>query len=203
MSEAFVQHPNSCRHTDVAAYLDGELDPASAELFERHVKECAPCAAALNEQKRLLCLLDVAFTGQRAEQDFALPKDFARVITAHARTDMSGVRQRSEHRRALALCALLALGAFALLGLRRFDAALAPFTGFARAVAGILGMLAHALNDAATSATVILRAVGGHYFAEHLPFKVLTGLLFACAALLLLRLIGSYHRAHIQERENF
>jgi anti-sigma factor RsiW len=187
----------------VAAYLDGELDAATAERFERHVKGCATCAAALNEQKRLLCLLDVAFPGQRAEQDFALPKDFARVVTAHARTDMSGVRQRSEHRRAVALCALLAVGSFALLGLRRFDAALAPFTGFARAVAGILGMLARALTDAATGAAVILRAVGGHYFAEHLPFKVLTGLLLACAAVLLLRLIGSYHRARVQEGENF
>jgi anti-sigma factor RsiW len=201
VTDALSQHQHSCRPADVAAYLDGELDAASSEHFAQHARECASCAAALNEQKRLLCLLDVAFPVRKAERDFALPEHFARVVTAHARTDMSGVRHRTEHRRAFVLCALLATVAFSLLGLTRFDAALAPLAAFARALTGILGMLAHALGDAATSAAVILRTVGGHFIAAPHPLKALTWMLvFACAALLLLRLIGSYHRAR---RENF
>ena len=45
---------------DVAAYLDGELDAAGGTRFEQHTKTCAPCATALREQRRLLCVLDAA-----------------------------------------------------------------------------------------------------------------------------------------------
>jgi anti-sigma factor RsiW len=45
----------SCPYTeqDVAAYLDGELDLASALAFERHLEEHADCARALAAQRAL------------------------------------------------------------------------------------------------------------------------------------------------------
>ncbi len=45
----------SCPHTEqeVGAYLDGELDLASALAFERHLKECPDCARALAAQRAL------------------------------------------------------------------------------------------------------------------------------------------------------
>ncbi|HEX8852022.1 MAG TPA: zf-HC2 domain-containing protein, partial [Pyrinomonadaceae bacterium] len=101
------EQTGSCRRAETAAaYLDGELDAAEALLFESHLRECSVCAAALLEQRRLLCLLDTAFAA-REEACAALPKDFARVVTARAQTDMSGLRSKSEHRTALKICAAL------------------------------------------------------------------------------------------------
>jgi anti-sigma factor RsiW len=45
----------SCPHTqqEVGAYLDGELDLASALAFERHLEACPDCAGALAAQRAL------------------------------------------------------------------------------------------------------------------------------------------------------
>ncbi|HEV2765365.1 MAG TPA: zf-HC2 domain-containing protein, partial [Pyrinomonadaceae bacterium] len=116
MTDESKREAPACRGDDVAAYLDCELAPADSRQFEEHVRSCAACAAALNEQKRLLRLLDVTLSHPSLEEDLALPKDFARVVTAHAQTDMSGVRAAPERRRALLLCAGLAALALAVFG---------------------------------------------------------------------------------------
>src|SRR5438045_1860850 len=98
-----------------AAFLDVELDDVLSEEFERHTRECSTCSAALLEQRRLLCLLDTAFDetfGKRV----TLPEDFTRRLRARAQNDLSGVRARSERRRAIKICAALAVAVFALLG---------------------------------------------------------------------------------------
>ena len=177
---------------DVAAYLDGELEGEASILFEQHTAKCLSCQSALNEQKRLLCLLDIAF--EKPERQLALPDDFARVVTAHAQTDLSGMRQRSERRRALLLCVPLAVASVWLLGLSGFDAALGWVAGFGRAVAGVFWMLGHTLVDAGAGASLILRTAGGRFLAEPNPHGFLACMLFACAVALLLRLIVGYHR---------
>src|ERR1700730_4227914 len=99
-----------CHTEQIAAYLDGELDGNSSTLLEEHLKECARCTAELTEQRQLLCAFDSAL-GQSGE--LPLPKDFARIVAAHAESDMSGVRERAEHKRALRYCVLLAAASFA------------------------------------------------------------------------------------------
>ncbi|HEX5706399.1 MAG TPA: zf-HC2 domain-containing protein [Pyrinomonadaceae bacterium] len=188
-----------CAHAQAtAAYLDGELDAAAALSFERHLKECAPCSATLNEQRRLLCLLDVAFDAraQGSGGRVSLPKDFARVVTARAQTDIRGpLRRRTERVFAFKLCAALALASAALLGTSVFESALAPAWAFASAALGVASVAAHALLDAAQAAALILRAVGGRLTDGPAATGALQWALIACAALLLLRLIGGYHRA--------
>jgi anti-sigma factor RsiW len=179
------------------AYLDGELDAEAARSFEEHVKLCASCAATLAEQRRLLCLLDVAFDSRSSGRTnrVALPKDFARVVTARAQTDISGpLRGRAERVFALKLCAALALASAALLGTSLFESALAPAWAFARAVVGVASVAAHALLDAGRGVAVVLRAVGGRLTDGPGATNVLQWALIACAAFLLLRLIGGYHR---------
>src|SRR5436189_3533035 len=102
-----------CHSEHIAAYLDGELPDAPQLLFEAHIKECSDCSAELLEQRRLLCALDSALS---RGPNLPLPKNFARIVAARAESDMSGVRERREHGRALRLCLMLASGAFALLG---------------------------------------------------------------------------------------
>lgn len=190
----------ACRVADVAAYLDGELDPEAACSFETHARVCGRCAGALNEQKRLLCLLDAAFepAGLRAAA-VAPPRDFARVVTARARSDMSRtLRAGSERRRALALCALLAAASAACMlvaGAVLGGATFSPAARFLRAAARVVGVAAHALADAASGLAVILRSLGGQLVPDELlPAKTLAWLLFACGALLLLRRIGGHLR---------
>ncbi|HYP53775.1 MAG TPA: zf-HC2 domain-containing protein, partial [Pyrinomonadaceae bacterium] len=155
---------------DVAAYLDCELDALDSRQFEEHVRGCGPCAASLNEQKRLLRLLDTTLSHPSIEQDISLPKYFARVVTAHARTDMSGVRGAAERRRALLLCGALAAGALVLLGAAALEEGLTPLARFARTALGLLGMAGHAALDALSSAAASLRTA----LPESPAFKLLT-----------------------------
>jgi anti-sigma factor RsiW len=179
------------------AYLDGELDAEGARSFEEHAKLCATCAATLAEQRRLLCLLDVAFDARATGRGgrVSLPKDFARVVTARAQADICGpLRGRAERVFALKLCAALALASAALLGTSLFESALAPAWAFARTVAGVASFAAHGLFDAGRGFAVVLRAVGGRLTDGPGATNVLQWALIACAALLLLRLVGGYHR---------
>lgn len=188
----------SCERLDAAAYLDGELAAAASLYFEDHIRECSSCAATLAEQRRLLCLLDNAF-GATPEKKLALPRNFAEVVTARAQSDMRGVRGRSEHWRALLFCAALALISSALLGIANLGAVLAPIGGAARTFGGMLLMIARFLAEAVGSLAVILRAAGGNLPIDPPSVKLLVWTLLASAVILLLRLIGSYHRARASD----
>ena len=116
-----------CQIEQIAAYLDGELDDAARLLFEAHTKECSDCGAEVVEQRRLLCALDSVLS---RGSDLPLPANFARIVAARAESDMSGVRERREHGRALRLCLMLAAASLALLGV----AARAFVFNFARTI---------------------------------------------------------------------
>src|SRR6267142_439926 len=100
-----------CQIEQIAAYLDGELDDALGSRFEAHIRECSTCGAELIEQRRLLCALDSVLS---RGSELPLPTNFARIVAARAESDMSGVRERCEHGRALRLCLILAAASFAL-----------------------------------------------------------------------------------------
>ncbi|HVF56359.1 MAG TPA: zf-HC2 domain-containing protein [Pyrinomonadaceae bacterium] len=183
-----------CAQTGVTAgYLDGELDAQAAGVFERHLKDCATCAAALSEQRRLLCLLDAAFD-ETFERKLALPKDFTRVVRARAQTDMSGVRSGRERATALKICAALAAATSVLLGATLSESVFAPVAAAGSGAAGVAGMAGHAVADAGAGGVVVLRAVGGRLLAETNFFGVFTWAIFAGAILLLMLLIRRYHR---------
>ena len=181
-----------------APYLDGELDPSAASLFERHARECPDCTDSLLEQRRLLCLLDTAFD-DTFEKKVTLPADFTRVVRARAQTDMSGVRGRGERARALKICAALAACTCLLLGTTLFSAAIGPLADAFRAASGVAGVTGRAAVDAGAGAGVIMRAVGGRFVAGSEPFVALQWVVFVGALLLLLRLISRYHRAGARE----
>jgi hypothetical protein len=179
----------------VAAYLDGELETATAADFELHAKFCVACSAALLEQRRLLCLLDTAFD-ETFEKQLELPRGFAREMKARAQTDMSGVRAREERRRAVKICAVLSVAAFGLLGVAALDAVLGPLRGVGRAAVAIAGMAGHAAADVGASAGLVAaRAVGGRLLASSGPVLLLQAAVVFGALALLLWLIASYHRS--------
>lgn len=201
MSEAYWKQ-HGCQSEDIAAYLDGELDVSAALLFERHLKECAPCVAELQEQQRLLWTLDFALGGRQAD-DIELPVNFSQVVAAHAQSDLSSLRsERAERGRALRLCLALGVASFALLGGAAVsESVLKPLSLLIRHAGTILAFFGRALYNLGAGLAVIARAVGGHTVFESNSLAVLTFLLLAVALFLLPRLIGSYHRTHIRLEE--
>src|SRR6266849_3797380 len=188
-------HDHECRTEDVAAYLDGELDGAAAESFEAHLKACARCTTELRMQRQLLCTVDLVIREPAGE----LPGNFSRVVAAHAESDLSGMRKKSERRRAVQLCALLALLAFALLGAASSALVFQPARSFLRIAGSLLDLVSRALYDAGIGAAVIVRVVGRALIVAPHGLGLILVLPFVIALALLPRLIVNYHRAHVIE----
>jgi len=183
-----------CPVEDVAAYLDGELSGAAQENFEAHLSTCARCAAELSTQRQLLCTLEAAFN---RSSRFDLPQNFTRVVAAHAESDLKGVRDKRERRRAFQLCAMLALAAFALLGATSGAIVLQPIRGFLQIAARVFDLLWQTAYEAAVGAGIILRMFGRAAVATPYGLGVLAVLVFLVAFSLLPRLIANYHRRQI------
>ena len=198
MGDAARDLRNACEwERATAAYLDGELEAASAAIFEAHAKECEGCSQALRDQRRLLCLLDNAFD-ETFEKKVALPTDFARVVKARAQTDMSGVRSNRERSISLKICLALGGAVFALLGVSTFDA-LSPLRDAVSAAAGVVGMATRTIMDAGAGAMVVAKAVGGGLVPDSSPIVFLEWTFIACGLALLLLMIGKYHRADLSD----
>ena len=185
-----------CQLEDIAAYLDGELSDAAEATFEEHLKSCADCAVELRVQRQLLCTLDFAFNDSRP---FELPRDFTRVVAAQAENDLSGIRKWSERRRALQLCAVLALVSFALLGAASRTLVFDPARSFLRVSSSLISLVWQAIYDAGTGVAVIVRVVGRAIVLGSHSLWLLVALAFIISLSLLPFLIAKYHRAQIVE----
>lgn len=198
MAEVARDRARCPRTSLTAAYLDGELDPAACEEFDRHARACPDCAATLLEQRRLLCLLDTAFD-QTFEKKMELPDGFTRQLKARAQNDLSGVRDARERRRALKICAALGAAAFALLGFAALDVVVRPALRALGAASGVLGVAGRASAETSTGAAVVVRAVAGRVVAGAESAALFWVLLLAAGVVLLLRLVSGYHRASARD----
>jgi len=185
-----------CQLEDVAAYLDGELTGVALDEFERHLEVCAACTTELRTQRQLLCTLDVAFNDARS---FHLPNDFARVVTAHAENDLTGMRDHRERRRALQLCALLALVSFGLLGAATRAVVFDPLRSFFRVTRVLVDLVWRATSEAASSAAVVIRMIGRAMLFAQTGSRFFFVLAFLVSISFLSLLIANYHRAQIIE----
>ena len=185
-----------CPAEDVAAYLDGELSSAAQETFEHHLANCVDCAAELRQQRQLLCTLEAAFT---PSSRFHLPRDFTRVVAARAEGDLNVVHNKSERRRALQLCAVLAVAAFALLGAAAPAVVFQPIRRFGQVTALVFDLLWQTMYDAAVGVAIILRMIGRAAVESPYGLGLVLTLTFLIAVSLLPRLIANYHRKEIIE----
>lgn len=198
MAEVAREGARCPRTSLTAAYLDGELDPAACAEFDEHARACPDCSAALLGQRRLLCLLDTAFD-QTFEKKLELPAGFTRQLKARAQNDLSGVRDASERRRALKICAALGAAAFALLGFAALDVVVRPALRALGAASGALGVAGKASADAGSGAAVVLRAVASRIVSGAESAAVFWVLLLVAGVVLLLRLVSGYHRASARD----
>jgi hypothetical protein len=187
---------NICETGNIAAYVDGELDPGTRADLEEHVKQCASCASELQAQRLFMCELDSALASPFAP---AVPANFAQVVAVHAESDMRGVRDRSEHTRALRFCIILGLAAFALLGVASSKAVILNVRSVAGKVFGILGLFGRATFDAAAGFTVVSRVVSRGLIPDS-RLAGLAGLFLVILAIAILSLlISRYHRTRVIE----
>lgn len=187
---------NNCPREDVAAYLDGELSGAALDHFEAHVAQCADCASELRSQRQLLCTLEAAFS---SSSRITLPDNFTRVVAAHAESDLRGLREKPERRRALQLCVVLAVSSFALLGATAGALVLQPARSSLQIFARLLSLGWQTASDASEGVAIIGRMIGRATLASPYGFGALIALIFIVAISLLPRLIASYHRTQIIE----
>jgi anti-sigma factor RsiW len=191
-----MEIPNTCQSEDVAAYLDGELAGAALERFELHAKTCQTCATELRAQRQLLCTLDVAFNNSRS---FDLPNNFTRVVTARAENDLSAMRNGRERKRALQLCVLLALVAFALLGAATRTIVIDPVRSFFRVARVLFDFLWQAAADAVATLAVFSRVIRSAVLDTQPGARLLLVLAFLLSFSCLSFLIARYRRAQIVE----
>lgn len=165
------------QRSDIASYIDGEL-PASEELeLEMHLAVCKECNEELNEQKKLLRVLDFALEG---ESEIEMPANFTQIVVANAESKVSGLRRPQERFKALFICAALFL--LVLLGLG--GETLTVVSGFGKIVEqflAIFGFLWYLIYDAAYGTAIILRSLSQQIvFNSSVSFVVLLGLVFVC-----------------------
>ena len=187
---------DTCQLEEVAAYLDGELDGVALDRFEEHVKMCSTCAGELRAQRQLLCTLDVAFNDSRS---FNLPNNFARVVTARAENDLSPMRRRHERKRAVQLCAILALISFGLLGAAARTIVFDPVRSFLRIIRVLGDLVWQAFLDAVSTAGVLVRMIGRAVLDAQPGSRLVLTLVFLISLVCLSLLIAKYRRAEIIE----
>ena len=187
---------NICPREEIAAYLDGELSGAALDHFEAHVAECSECACELRSQRQLLCTLDAAFS---SSSRIELPENFTRVVATHAEHNLRGLRGKSEQRRVLQLCAILAVAAFALLGAASGTLVFQPARNSFRIVARVSEVLSQAVLEAAEGFAIVGRLISRAAVAGPYGLGAAIALVFIGSIFLLPRLIASYHRTQIVE----
>ena len=185
-----------CETERIAAFIDGDLEPGVVAELEEHIKHCSRCTAELQAQRLFMCELDSALASRF---ELAVPENFARVVAVHAASDMRGVRDRKEHRRALKFCIILGLAAFALLGATTSKAVILNAQTLANKTVGIFGLFGKAIYNAASGFTVISRVLSGGLIADSrlAGLTALIGIVFAIGLLTLL--ISRYHRTRLSE----
>ena len=184
-----------CERNLFAAYVDGELEADVTALFEDHLESCAPCRTELRAHRLFVCELDAALaeTGE-----IPVPAEFSRMVAARASSDMRGVRTRSENRKALGICLLLALGGFALLGAAARDAIFMIAEKFVSTFFGVAGFISTAVYDTVAGLAVIFRVLSRKIIVESGSLGPVLVLL-AVAIVILSRLIHNYHRTSATE----
>ena len=184
-----------CDRGLVGDYVDGELDADLTRVFEEHLESCADCRFELRAHRLFVCELDAVLTDKA---EVPVPRDFSRIIAMRATTDMRGVRTRSEHRKALTICIILALAGFALVGATALSAVLKIAGKFVATVFALGGFVASAVYDTAAGLVVIFRVVSRKMIIETGSLWPMLVLL-AFAVLVLSRLISNYHRSGATE----
>jgi len=149
----------------------------------------------LRAHRLFVCELDAVMS---SSSEVPVPRDFSKIIAMRATTDMRGVRTRSENRKALTICFVLALAGFALVGVTAVTSVFRIAEKFVAMIFGLASFLATTVYDTAAGVVVIFRVVSRKVIIETGSLWPMLVLL-AFGVLVLSRLISNYHRSGATE----
>jgi predicted anti-sigma-YlaC factor YlaD len=182
---------NTCPRFEIAAYIDGELNGQDEMKLEMHLASCSACASALNEQKKLLCLLDCAML---EKNEIEVPANFTKIVVANAQGKVSGLRQPRERFRALFVCSCLFF--LVLLGLgNETKTVVKTFISFSEQFLAVGGFIWHFVYDFAFGMAIILRTVSSQFLFNSSASFALLLILFLISLVSLSRLVLRFNRA--------
>ena len=190
MKQEAATNQTSCPRSEIAAYLDGDLAPRAELDLERHFAVCTTCAEELNEQKKLLCVLDFALddTGE-----IELPENFTKVVVTKAESNVKGLRCPQERNRALFVCAALFL--LVIFGLSAENAKpVEMFGAVADQFLAVGSFFAHLIHDITLAATVILRSICLQFVFKSAITAGVIGISFVLSLLIFSRLMTRHRR---------
>lgn len=179
-----------CPRIEIAAYVDGELNPREEFELEMHFAVCAVCAGELNEQKKLLCALDFALEN---EEEIRLPENFTKVVVTTAESNVQGLRCPRERNRALLVCAALLLAVLLGLGAETSNT-FAAFGAVGEQFLAVGGFFVHLIHDITVAATVIFRSLCLGFVFKSAFSAVLIGICFVVSFLIFSRLMSRHRR---------
>jgi len=194
MSAKLTIQEKICEQNLIGAYVDGELDADLTLRLEEHLKDCSDCQFELRAHRLFVCELDATLTNK--SRNIPIPVDFSRRIAARATSDMSGVRTRSENRKALAICMILALSGLALLGATTRNAVFVVVGKFVTKIFSLVEFVVTAVYDAVVGLIVVVKVLSGKVQSGS-PGPLLV--LLAVAVLVLSRLLSHYNRTGATE----
>jgi anti-sigma factor RsiW len=171
----------ACPSDEIAAYIDGELDPPRELELDLHFSQCETCSGELNLQKQFLNELDAKL---RDRSDINLPADFTKTIVANAESTVSGLRRPREQFNALFICAGLFLFALFALGA---DAG-RIFSGFAAVfeqIVAVGGFFAHLVYSIFLGMSIVVRSLAAQF-----RFDVVIAVVFAAIGAALLMFVS-------------
>ena len=181
---------SSCPRTEIAAYVDGELNPREEFDLEMHFADCQICVAVLNEQKKMLNALDFALEDR---DEFELPKNFTKVIVANAESNVQGLRCPRERNRALFVCAALCLlGVFGLGA--ETSKTFATFGALTEQFLAVGGFFVHLIHDITVATTVIFRSLCLQFVFKSAVSAIALGVCFVVSLVIFSRLLLKQRR---------
>jgi anti-sigma factor RsiW len=179
-----------CPRKEIAAYLDGDLNPREEFDLELHFAGCPTCTAELNEQKKLLCALDFALEN---EHEIELPENFTKVVVATAESNVQGLRCPRERNRALFVCAALFLVVFLGLGAET-SKTLATMGAVTEQFLAVGSFIVHFIHDITIASTVIFRSFCLQFVFKSTFSAAVLGICFVVSLLIFSRLILRWSR---------
>jgi predicted anti-sigma-YlaC factor YlaD len=193
MKPPITNPESSCSKSALLEFLDGELAADKEQEIAAHIQTCTACQNEIKRHQKLLIQLDNSF-----DELPKIPDDFSKIVSANARSQVSGVRKPRERRLAMLICVgllvtiLLAIMAGSL-------NALSGSTLIFEKAASVTSFVFGLLSDLILSLGIVGRAVSSSFGASPL---IILGVIFATTLIIAAWRIQKTTRISAADRPN-
>lgn len=171
-----------CPREEIVAYIDGELSPREELELDLHLADCKVCLEELNAQKKVSTTLEILLEDKA--DDFELPENFTKVVTAKAESNVSGLRQPRERSKAFLIFAVLSLTLILGLG-TEIETVWSAFDKFADRFLTLGGFIWHTILEIAIGFAVVFGSLCQHFIYGSLLILIFVLGTLAMTALIL------------------